>query len=214
MDPVMSDQPGLGSLTSKKGWVRIGYDKTAWIPCLPVFPAGYDRESYSSEVAQVWWEASGLPHEAVDTQRLAAMIAEIHKSTYGEIPCHLAFIHLPDPRLMPLVLYVGIWESTGDRDEQLRLLCHADDAEAVERPLADEFSTGNLGTGMRVIRYRHLPDGALYAGLSYAWRSEQYETDLLLSASCEDLARLQRAIPDIEAFAAATSIIPQTELRG
>lgn len=210
----MSEQPGLGTLTSKKGWVRIGYDKTVWIPCLPVFPAGYDRESYSSEVARLWWDASTLPHTQVDVARLSAMLSEIHQGIYGKIPCHLAFIHLPDPRLIPLVLYVGIWESAGERDEQLRLLCHADDADAVERPVADEFTTEELGQGLRVIRYRHLPDGSLYAGISYAWRSEQYETDLVLSATAEDLARLQRAIPDIEEFAQATSVIPQPRPRG
>lgn len=205
----MSEEPGLGTLTSKKGWVRIGYDKAIWIPCLPVFPEGYDRESYSAEVARLWWDASTLPHTQVDVARLSAMLSEIHEGIYGKIPCHLAFIHLPDPRLVPLVLYVGIWESAGERDEQLRLLCHADDAGAVERPVADEFATEELGQGLRVIRYRHLPDGNLYAGISYAWRSEEYETDLLLSATSEDLARLQRAIPDIEAFARATSVIPQ-----
>jgi hypothetical protein len=210
----VSDQPGLGSLTSKKGWVSIGYDRTLWIPCLPAFPQGYDRESFFAEVAELWWEASELPHTQVDVARLSAMLSELHQGIYGKIPCHLAFIHLPDPRLIPLVLYVGIWESTGERDEQLRLLCHADDAEAVERPVADEFATEKLGNGLRVIRYRHLPDGALYAGLGYAWRSDEYETDLLLSASSEDLARLQRAIPDIEEFARATSIIPQSELHG
>lgn len=208
----MSEQPGLGSLTSKRGWVRIGYNQKTWIPCLPAFPEGYDRESYASEVAQIWWASSGLKHSAVDVARLKTMLSEIHKSIYGHIPCHLAFIHLPDPRLMPLVLYVGIWESTGDRDEQLRMLCHADDPDAVERPVAEEFSTDRLGTGLRVIRYRHLPDGALYAGLSYAWRSEEYETDLQLWASSEDLARLQRAIDDIEEFARVTSVIAQTKL--
>lgn len=208
----MSDQPGLGSLTSKKGWVSIDYDKTIWIPCLPVFPAGYDRESFFAEVAEFWWNASELPHTQVDVARLSAMLSETHQGIYGKVPCHLAFIHLPDPRLIPLVLYVGIWEPEGDRDERLRLLCHADDAGAVERPVAEEFATDKLGKGLRVIRYRHLPDGSLYAGLSFAWRSDEYETDLLLSASAEDLGRLQRAIGDIEAFARATSIIPQAGL--
>ena len=208
----MSEPRSLGALTSKKGWVRINYDQTIWIPSLPAFPEGYDRESYASEVAETWWASSGLRYSEVDVARLRAMLSEIHQSIYGHIPCHLAFIHLPDPRLMPLVLYVSIWQSTGDRDEQLRMLCHADDPEAVKRPVAEEFTTDLLGTGLRVIRYRHLTDSALYAGLNYAWRSADYETDLVLWASSEDLARLQRAIPDIENFARATRVISQAEV--
>jgi hypothetical protein len=155
---------------------------------------------------------SGLDHSPVDVERLSHMLAAIHEGIYGQIPCHLAFVHLPDPRLMPLVLYVGVWESDGDQEEQLRMLCLAGDTEAVEPPMVDEYATDSLGTGLRVMRYRHLDDGSLYAGLSYAWRSEEYETDLLLFASAEDLGRLQRAIPDIEEFARVTSIISQAEL--
>jgi hypothetical protein len=208
----MSEPTSLGGLTSKKGWVRIGYDQQTWIPSLPAFPEGYDSESYAAEVAQIWWAKSGLNYSPVDVARLRAMLAEIHRSIYGHIPCHLAFIHLPDPRLMPLVLYVGVWQAQGDATEQMRMLCHASDPEAVEPPVVEDFTTERLGTGLRVIRYRNRPDGTLYAGLGYAWRSAEYETDLLLSASSADLGRLQRAIPDIEEFARATSVISQAEL--
>lgn len=210
----MCEQQGLDSLTSKKGWVSIDYDEAVWIPCPPVFPPGIDRESYAWGIARIKWDAFGGKHgrKPSDVPQLAAMLSEIHKGIYGKIPCHLAFIHLPDPRMMPLVLYVGVWEARGSKDEQLRMLCHADDPEAVEPPVAEEFTTERLGAGLRVIRYRNLPDGALYAGLGYAWRSEEYETDLLLNTSSEDLARLQGAIPDIEELARVTSVISQDEL--
>jgi hypothetical protein len=202
----------MSELTSKKGWASIDYDERIWIPCPAVFQPGIDRETYAAGVARIWWEQSGIGHKPSDVGRLAEMLSVIHQSIWGKIPCHYALIHLPDPRLMPLVLYVGIWEAAGDENEQLRVLCHADDPEAVERPVAEEFTTDRLGTGLRVIRYRHLPDGALYAGLAYAWRSATYETDLLLNTSSEDLGRLQRAIPDIEDLARATNIISQADV--
>jgi hypothetical protein len=62
------------------------------------------------------------------------------------------------------------------------------------------------------MRYRHHDDGALYAALRYAWRSEEFETDLVLNATAEDLSRLNRAIGDIEDFARAIQIIPQPPL--
>lgn len=215
----MSTPQTMADLSSKNGWVKIRYNQSIWIPVMPVFPDGYDRESFSAEVAELWWASSGVPHTAQDVLRLHQILAEIHQSVYGRIPCHLAFIHLPDPRLIPLLLYVGIWEADGDRDQQLRMLCHADDPAAVEPPIVEEFTTGTLGAGLRVLRYRHLDDGALYAGLSYAWRSEKLQTDLLLNVTSEDLGRIHGAIPDIEEFARVTSIIRQpgtgtTEDRG
>jgi hypothetical protein len=209
----MSMPPTMAGLTSKKGWVRIRFDQSAWIPILPSYPDGDDWRSYSAGAAQEWWQASGLPHTQADVLRLFHLLVEAHESTYGHIPCHLAFAHLPDPRQLPLLLYVGVWEATGDRDEQLRMWCLAGDRGAVEPPLAEEFAAGSLGTGLRVMRYRHHDDGALYAALRYAWRSEEFETDLVLNVTAEDLSRLNRALRDIEDFARAIQIIPQPSLR-
>jgi len=209
----VSEQPVWKNPTSKKGWVKIDYDRTIWIPSLPIFPEGYDLESWSLEFAQAWWDISGLKYGPADVARLTEMLREIHKGTYGHIPCHLAFVHLPDPRLMPLMLYAGIWELEGERDEQLRRLTRADDPEAVEPPIVDEFTTDKLGVGLRTLRYAHLDDGkALYAALNYAWRSEAHETDVRLFTSSEDLGRLQRAIPDIDDFARAITVISREEL--
>jgi hypothetical protein len=41
----------------------------------------------------------------VDVLRLSRLLVEAHEGTYGPIPCHLAFAHLPDPRQLPLLLY-------------------------------------------------------------------------------------------------------------
>jgi hypothetical protein len=47
---------------------------------------------------------------------------------------------------------------------------------------------------------RHLGRGEIHGYADYEWRSEQFETDLRLFTFSRSLARLQRAIPDIEAF--------------
>jgi hypothetical protein len=117
-----------------------------------------------------------------------------------------------DPRQLPLFLYVGVWEAAGNRDAQLRKWCLVGDPGAVEPPVTDEITTDRLGTGIRVMRYRRDNDGTLYAPLRYAWRSAEFGTDLVLNAA-EDLGGLQRAIPDIDDFANATTIIARAELR-
>jgi hypothetical protein len=211
----MSDELSPDNPTSRKGWVDVAYDKHIWIPIPPGFPqsSGLDIESYASGVAQEWWQNSGLRHTTVDTARLTALLQAVHEGTYGHIPCHLVWVHLPDPRLMPLVIYLGIFRKAGDRDEQLRALTHADDRDAVEPPIVEEFTTDKLGTGLKTLRYAHLDgDEALYAALNYAWRSEEYETDLRVFTSSEDLGRLQRALSDIDDFARAITMISKDDL--
>lgn len=199
--------------SSKRGWVRIGYDRSLWIPRLPRLPAGYDLNSWAAGCARLWWDASGLPYGDSETTRLAAALSAIHENTYGRIPCHLVFIHLPDPRLTPLAAYLGLWEQEKDREDQLRSLTRADDTETVTPPIVDVFRTAKLGRGLRTLRYKQHPNGSLYAALRYAWRSEEHATDLQLWTSSGDLGRLQQAIDDIDEFARAIAAIPRSELR-
>jgi hypothetical protein len=202
----------LPNPTSRKGWVRISYDRALWIPCLPKFPEGHDRGSWAAGCARLWWDASGLEHGEQDIARLTARLSAVYEGTFGHIPCHLAFIHLPDPRLLPLTACLGIWAQEGDREARLRLLTHADGT-AVEPPIVDEFRIGELGSGLRTLAYRQREDESLYALLCYAWRAEEHETDLQLWTSCADLGRLQGAIDDIDEFARAITVIPRSGLR-
>ncbi len=198
-------------LASQKGWVdvdRAALTTLTWIPCLPVFPEGEDRESWAAESAALWWKSSGLEHGKDEIDTLAGMLSAIHTDIYTAGHCHMAFIHLPDPRMMPLPVQLGIWAMQGPRDQQLRLLVHADEPTAVEKPIVEEFTTDHLGTGLRALQYRRGGDGsAIHGYLDYAWRSEEHETDLRLFTFFWGLDRLQRAIPDIDAFARAIKII-------
>ena len=206
-------------LFSQKGWVNVGYDRHLWIPCPPEFPPDTNLETYTVTYAKLWWEASGLKYRKRDVTTLASMLAAIHADAWGDldlhflhIPCHLALIHLPDPRLIPLPVYFGIWRAWGEREERLRQLTQADEPEAIEPPIVEEFTTGKLGTGLKTLHYRRGPDGSsVHVYLNYAWRSERYETDLRLFTFWDDLGRLQRAIPDIDELARVTEIVPRVK---
>jgi hypothetical protein len=199
--------------TSKTGWPVVEYDQNIWIPCPPGFPEGVDQQSWATAFARAWWNAATPGHDESVVELLADMLAAIHEGSYGHIPCHLVWIHLPDPRLVPLPVYLGVWESLGDRDTQLRMLAGASAPRVVEPPMIEEFVTDTMGSGLRGMRYQHdVDDGSLYATLSYAWRSDQFDTDVQLWASCADLGRLHRAIPDIELFAQAIRVMARDQL--
>lgn len=208
----MTEPQSAADLTSATGWAKVDYDRGKWIPCLAAMPDGYDTARWAREFSAAWWAMSGLPHTENDMARLEAQLAVIRDSTYGHILCHLAFIHLPDPRLDPLPVFLAILGATGERDTQLRTLTMVNDPAAVRPAIVEEFRTDRLGSGLRVMRYcaedptSDTPE--VYAGLSYAWRSEQFQTDLRLFTACPDLGRLQRAIPDIDELARSITAIP------
>lgn len=211
-DPVRPEVAAWG-LASKKGWISIDQDQftdLTWVPCPPFFEGGNTRESWAAEESGLWWKLSGLKHGKRQTRGLAEMLSAIHKDLYAAGHCHLAVLHLPDPRMLPLPVQFGVWRMEGEREEQLRLLANADAPEAIEPPIVEEFTTDRLGTGLKALHYRRAPDGsAIHGYLSYAWRSEQYETDLRLFTFFWDLARLQKAIPDIDELARGTAIVPK-----
>ena len=196
----------------RQGWVKVGFHRGIWIPCPPAFPAGMDTESWAAGYARTWWESSGKKHGKREVRLLAQNLAAIHANTYGVLPCHLALIHLPDPRQPPLLVCFGIWPALGERDSQLRMLAHADEAGAMQPPIVTEFSTENLGPGLKVLYYQLGKNGSTVNGcLNYAWRSQEHETDVRLFTSCPDLGRLQGAMPDIDDLARVITVVPRTE---
>ncbi len=205
------------------GWPEIDYDPALWIElprvwCDQTWP---DHRAWAREIAEACWGDSGLvpgEHE-VDSLALAlAMFAE--KADSGELPAQDLFLHLPDPRMMPLQVCLDLWDAEGERDAALRELTGADDPDAVEPPVVEVFPTEHLGEGLRTLRYcpfdpgpDHPPaPGALYATLNYAWRVDEHDTDVRLSASCPDLARLIQCVEDIDALARGIRIAPSTEV--
>ena len=213
----MSAQPGaegaaaVRGLMSEHGWVRIAYDTSTWILCPPGFPPGRDLQSWSAGYARLWWDASGIPHADHDVTRLTRSLASVHQGIYGQVACHLAFVHLPaNPRVGPLPLCLGVWPMYGEREAQLRLLAHADDPKATKPPVVEQACTPRLGTGLRVLRYLRQESGPEVIGcLEYAWRSEEHQTDLRVFAATGDLGRLQMAMPAIDEFTHGITVVPR-----
>lgn len=219
---MVTEPASFADLTSEKGWAKVDYQRTLWIPCLAAMPDGYDTGRWARDFSAAWWSLAGLPHGENELMRLETQLAYIRDNSVGHLPFHMAFIHLPDPRLDPLPVYLAILAARGERAAELRVLTLADDPLAVRPPIVEEFTTDRLGSGLRVLRYfteagpgvplvpaeGETPE--VYAGLSYAWRSEQYETDLRLSTATHDLGRLQAAIGDIDELARQISVVPLT----
>lgn len=222
---MMGEPASFADLTSEKGWAEVGYQRTLWIPCLAAMPDGYDTDRWAREFSAAWWSMAGLPHGDDELARLEAQLAYIRDNSFGHLPFHMGFIHLPDPRLEPLPVFLAILAARGERTAQLRALTLADAPNAVGEPIVEEFATERLGPGLRVLRHFTEPEAGgvdvlgllteeetaeVNVGLSYAWRSEEHETDLRLFTATHDWGRLRAALGDIDELARQIRVIPFT----
>jgi hypothetical protein len=192
---------------SRRGWISVEYAQWLWIPCPPMFPEGFDRDSWASLYARQWWWQSGREHGQPEVELLASTLAGIHDYAYEHLPMQRGFIHFPEITVPPLLVSFGIWEATGDPTAQLRALVHADEPEAIEPADVTELATEALGTGLKSLSYTRT-DQTITAHLDYAWRSEEHATALRMFTASPDLGRLQRAVPDIEQLARGVAIVP------
>ena len=122
----------------------------------------------------------------------------------------MALIHLPDPRVVPLFVCFGIWRAEGDRTQQLRLLAHANEQDAIQPPIVEECVTEKLGSGLKCLCYLQERRGTMVSGcLNYAWRSERLETAVRIFTSCRNLSRLHQAMPHMDALMQIMSFVPR-----
>ena len=204
------------------GWPEVDYDPATWIElpriwCEQTWP---DHRAWARDIAEGCWGDSGLVPGEHEVDNLALTLAMfVERERPEEMPNQDIFFHLPDPRLMPLQVYLDVWDVEGERDAMLRELTWADDPGAVEPPITEAFATEHLGEGLRTLRYCPFDPGpdhppaprALYATLSYAWRVDEHDTDVRLFSSCPDLARLIQIVDDVDSLARGIRIVPDTE---
>lgn len=205
----------VADLISQKGWIKVGYDRTIWIPLPPAFRPDFTRDEWASGFAKIWWEASGRPHGKREIKNFTKMFIAIQQTIYSEQPCHLALLHMPDVNYRALPVCFGIWQTAGEPEDQLRQLVHAEEPVAIDPPVVEEVWTDSLGRGLKSLFYQRMTksDGVL-AVLNYAWRSEQYETALHIYTAWPDWARLQQAMPDIDAMTKTITIVPSSAHAG
>jgi hypothetical protein len=149
----------------------------------------------------------GLPED----EAVKAMLG-IREDLYMNWPGQYLYFYMGPPRFRPLPVMLGVWHMMQERDEQLRLLAGYNTTDLIEPPILEDFSTEHLGTGVKVWCVQKAPrrrSKAVVGLLGYAFRNEELETDLHLKAMCPDLGWLQGAMPHIDEFVRAISIVPR-----
>ncbi|OON75414.1 hypothetical protein [Streptomyces tsukubensis] len=186
-------------------WPHVDYDADLWMRV----PDSWDGtpwkgpKDWARHMSDACWDDSDLDPSRKDRKALAETLRQCAERFPQSYPGFDLYLHLPDPRFMPLPVYVASVEADGDREETLRALVTTDDADLVEDPIVEEFTTDLLGTGMRSLRYtRTGEERTIVAGVRYAWRAEKVGCDVVVIAAAPDPRRVLGAMDDLDAFAA------------
>ena len=187
-------------------WAFVEDPPPTWIPLIPDFTGTPwpDRAAYAGWAAQNVALALGsalAPEQREErTTALAETIRDAYEALFGKVLAHQFFLHVPSLEHPPLPVFLGIWKSAGDREEMLDYFTGVDDPAAVAEPVAVDFTTERLGTGRRVYHVAKQSEGELMATLAYAFRVDEYATDIRLHTISYDLGLLQESVPLIDEF--------------
>jgi hypothetical protein len=199
---------------SKKGTYDTDeqeYSGVNWAMLLP--PASTaDREQAVRPLAETHAIIAEKLGGAPVDQAVEAMLQireDLYKSWLGQY----LYFYMGPPRFRPLPVMLGVWQMVQERDEQLKLLAGYNTVDLVEPPILEDFYTEHLGTGIKVwcVQLQEKHRRRVVALLGYAFRNEVLETDLHLKTMCTDLGWLQGAMPHIDEFVRAISIVPKQQ---
>jgi hypothetical protein len=126
---------------------------------------------------------------------------------------HYLYFYMGPPKFRPFPVMLGVWQMEDERDEQLKLLAGFNTVDLVEPAILEDFYSEHLGTGTKVwcVQRQEQHRRRVVGLLGYAFRNEDLETDLHLKAMCPDLGWLQAAMPHIDEFVRAISIVPKQQ---
>ncbi|KDR61119.1 hypothetical protein ACFU9O_09865 [Streptomyces albidoflavus] len=163
-------------------------------------------KQWARQMAEAWWGESEVPPARKEVKELANVLRMCAERFPASYPGFDLYLHLPDPRLMPLPAWVGWLASEGERDETLRAYVTTEDPDLLEEPLVEEFVSPALGAGLRSLRYTRMKgEQTIIAGVRYAFRDASRGVDVLVMVSAPDPRRVLAALPDLDSFAAGVS---------
>ncbi|MFY1678248.1 hypothetical protein [Streptomyces sp. WMMC905] len=192
-------------------WPYVDYDSDLWmkIPTAWEGTPWKGSKQWAQYMAEAWWGDSDFRPSRKDLKGLVATLRECAERLPATHPGFDVYLHLPDPRFMPLPVYVAAIEADGDRDRTLKGWVSGHDADLVEQPVVEDFGTEMLGSGLKSLRYTRLGDGReIVAGVRYAWRSEECRCDIVVVVSAPDPRRVVGAMDDLDAFVGRITLTP------
>jgi hypothetical protein len=190
-------------------FLEYDYDTSLWleIPEFDRFCRWKDPRVWADQMARDVLESFGMKPRRGELDYLSRALTVLAEGRLADdTPRAAHFIYIPRPEAIPhrVRAWIGHYPDATLRDWVL-----ADDPEAIDPPILEEFLSPRLGKGLRAFRARtYIPDpgepaepGEIWAVLRYAFPVDGESTAVVVTAATTDPAHLLKAMPDIDDLA-------------
>ncbi|MBZ4020016.1 hypothetical protein [Streptomyces purpurogeneiscleroticus] len=188
----------------------------AWIavPILEGRGADRQRRKWAKKCAELRWglEPEG-PSDKSQVKELARVLEGFSEQFPQRIPMQHLFAYAPDLRrdLVPFFFYAV--DSQGPVEQVLDTLVQRNEPGAAQDPQIVDFTTDNLGKGLRSIRH-FVPKGgeALCMSVNYGWRVDSHGIDLSMRTISDDLGWVSANIEAFDEFARNMKVVNPNDI--
>ncbi|MPY60222.1 hypothetical protein [Streptomyces spongiae] len=189
------------------GWIAV--------PILEGRGADRQRRKWAKKSAELHCallSGSG-PRDKPQEKELARKLEAFSEQFPQKIPMHYMFVYAPDlrRRLVPFHFYAV--DSEGPVEPVLDTLVQRNQPGAAQDPQIVDFTTDNLGRGLRSIRH-FVPKGAeaLCMSVNYGWRVDSHGIDLAMRTVSDDLGWVSANIDAFDAFARSLKVVHPNDI--
>ncbi|MET8677863.1 hypothetical protein ABZW18_09785 [Streptomyces sp. NPDC004647] len=128
-------------------------------------------------------------------------------------PMQHLFAYAPDLSMEPLPFFFYAARSEGPVEQILDTLVRRNEPGAVQNPQVVDFTTDNLGKGLRSIRH-YVPKGgeALCVSVNYGWRVDSYGVDLSMRTVSDNLGWVSANIDAFDEFARRLKVVHPNDI--
>ena len=205
---------------STRNWAKVTYDKNRWIPMPGVFegtPWPGVAEWAFDEAGQAFLRGGRDLNKHVvkkEVRPFAELLLSLYKTLVGKTAAHKYYLHCPDYQHLPVGTFIGLWKCLGTRTEALHyygLWGTTDNGCSDARSW--DFSTESLGAGVKTTYVDQSGDAPMYYG-NYAFRNEEYNTDVHMFYNTADWQRFQDVQPEMDEFIRGLHCSPRPSNHG
>lgn len=198
---------------SSANWAKVDWDRSIWFP----IPTSFTETKYAdaAEWAFDWAGDRVLRAHGELTKKLVkkevlpfsqALVLGRHE-TIGKISAHKFYFHCPDAKKSPVLTSIGLWKTQGSREEAFQYYSYFGTKTATEQPVAEWFDTEMLGRGVKA-QWSGVTGPGKYWQVNYAFRDEEYETDVHVWMMEWDHKRFLEVVPDLDTLVRTIRCIP------
>ncbi|MER7398444.1 hypothetical protein ABT381_23390 [Streptomyces sp. NPDC000151] len=141
-------------------------------------------------------------------KEFARILEGLSEQLPQKIPMQHLFAYAPDLHRAPLPFFFYAAESTGPVEPVLDTLVQRHEPGALQAPHIVDFSTDNLGKGLRSVRrFVHEGSGVPCMSVNYGWRVDSLGIDLSLRTVSDDIEWVSANIDAFDDFARSLYVI-------